>query len=693
MAEKILNTKIRLLIKTYAEWEAIKGTFKPLRGEVCLCEIPAGSAEATTAPTVLFKVGDGLKTFGELKWASALAADVYAWAKKATPDWSDFPALPIEVIDTESGNFVTDIEYANNQVIVHRGNVGWGDIQSKPSLVNTVKATGDAEISMTPTTAASGDVTVTAAHAPHAAGDAKTASTQEISGYKGTGTIKIPKLVTNAYGHVTEIAEETVTITMPSEQVIDTGVHSVSLSGGTDNGTLKLTVDDTSTDKIKVTGLDSAAYVSVDSLNATAKGYADAVEDKLPTSADYGVLEVKAGTGIEVTGDAQRPVVGVKANTYDAHGAAAAVLGTSADTAAANTVYGAKAAAAAASSAAAAAQADATTAKTKIETFLGTITPDGSQDIIDTLKEINDYVGDHGEEFATLSGRVTNIENGTTTVPKATEADTLDGKHADDFADSTENGAKALAQGVKDVVDVNKAIWDKAGTALQAATFNSYIEGKSMSDAELKSYADGVSAQSVTDAKAELLGTDNDNEENKTILGAINYASRIAGAEASLAVQQVIGDTGDAAGSLTVYGAKAYADLCASETLTDANEYTAEKIGEVNDRIDEIVTSGPITQITTSEGKGLKVTGKSQIDIDDTVVFVFNCNYDSDTFYIDGTSFQIPEGGTWYGMLGAEGFENPVGQIITYNTHTIYDSTGTTQTLPFTITPGEMYHT
>ena len=79
---KEIRTRIALKQLTYAEWDAIKDTYKPLRGEVCFCEIPEGNAEATNAPTVLFKVGDGVNVFGQLNWASALAADVYSWAKK-----------------------------------------------------------------------------------------------------------------------------------------------------------------------------------------------------------------------------------------------------------------------------------------------------------------------------------------------------------------------------------------------------------------------------------------------------------------------------------------------------------------------------------------------------------------------------------------------------------------------------------
>ena len=97
MAEQILKTRIALRINDYAYWSKLEGVaepankvpgegtngfYVPYRGEVCFCEIPENNGTATTAPTVLFKVGNGTDYFKDLKWASALAADVYEWAKK-----------------------------------------------------------------------------------------------------------------------------------------------------------------------------------------------------------------------------------------------------------------------------------------------------------------------------------------------------------------------------------------------------------------------------------------------------------------------------------------------------------------------------------------------------------------------------------------------------------------------------------
>ena len=83
MAEKILNTRIQLKYDTLANWEA--STFKLKAGELAIVSL-GNVKDGTTAGEVnqhpvLFKVGTGDHTFSQLPFASALAADVHAWAK------------------------------------------------------------------------------------------------------------------------------------------------------------------------------------------------------------------------------------------------------------------------------------------------------------------------------------------------------------------------------------------------------------------------------------------------------------------------------------------------------------------------------------------------------------------------------------------------------------------------------------
>lgn len=100
--EKILNTRIALKIDTYANWTLSNETtqanktnadFVLKHGEIGLCEIKGDDSIQTVDPNglsktqVLFKVGDGVTAFKNLQWASALAADVYSWAKQSETDF------------------------------------------------------------------------------------------------------------------------------------------------------------------------------------------------------------------------------------------------------------------------------------------------------------------------------------------------------------------------------------------------------------------------------------------------------------------------------------------------------------------------------------------------------------------------------------------------------------------------------
>ena len=110
MAEKILNTRIQLKYDTYAAWTTNDPILK--KGEVAIATIATGSTEtvnSVTPPQVLIKVGDGSKHYSELPFASALAADVYSWAKASTkPSYS---ASEITGLTEYIGGVDTDTQY------------------------------------------------------------------------------------------------------------------------------------------------------------------------------------------------------------------------------------------------------------------------------------------------------------------------------------------------------------------------------------------------------------------------------------------------------------------------------------------------------------------------------------------------------------------------------------------------------
>lgn len=119
MASKTLKTRIKLKYDTLANWQGDGADVVLLKGEVAICEVPTGdSLEQVTPPAILFKVGDGEKTFAELPWVSGLAADVYAWAKAATkPTYTaqEVGAAPTNHNHTTSA--ITDFTSAVNGLI------------------------------------------------------------------------------------------------------------------------------------------------------------------------------------------------------------------------------------------------------------------------------------------------------------------------------------------------------------------------------------------------------------------------------------------------------------------------------------------------------------------------------------------------------------------------------------------------
>lgn len=141
MAEKTLQTRIKLRYASYSEWQS--STLKLLAGEVALCYVPANNDEIkNTAPTVLFKVGDGSKVFSELQWASARAADVYNWAKQST--------LPVEKLG--NGNVVASISWdaENNKLKYETASVatseGLKGLQDLVAGINTRLGTAETDI-------------------------------------------------------------------------------------------------------------------------------------------------------------------------------------------------------------------------------------------------------------------------------------------------------------------------------------------------------------------------------------------------------------------------------------------------------------------------------------------------------------------------------------------------------------------
>ena len=110
-----IQTRIQLKYDTLAHW--MSSTFVPMKGEVCIAEIPTGATASpdgntlsNNPPAIGIKIGDGVTghTFSVLPWIQAIAGDVYSWAKAATkPTYS---AEEIENIDSYIAGQIQDTD-------------------------------------------------------------------------------------------------------------------------------------------------------------------------------------------------------------------------------------------------------------------------------------------------------------------------------------------------------------------------------------------------------------------------------------------------------------------------------------------------------------------------------------------------------------------------------------------------------
>ena len=148
---KTLNTRIQLRYDELANWNSTAGkAFVLNKGEAAICYVKAVIDNTTglqiTPPTMLIKVGDGNTTFENLPWVSALAADVYGWAKAdKKPDYtaeeikglSDYISGAIQDTDTQYQIVKGSDDYTYKLQSKPLGGSTWTDV----STINIPKDT------------------------------------------------------------------------------------------------------------------------------------------------------------------------------------------------------------------------------------------------------------------------------------------------------------------------------------------------------------------------------------------------------------------------------------------------------------------------------------------------------------------------------------------------------------------------
>ena len=136
MANTTLNTRIQLKYDTYENWSSNNPVL--LAGEIAVTTVQSAQSPVSQVPAILFKVGDGTNKFNALNWASAIAADVYPWAKASVKP--TYQASEIEGLEEYISGQIqdTDTQYQ----IIASGTNGI-QLQSRPKTGGAWSNVGD----------------------------------------------------------------------------------------------------------------------------------------------------------------------------------------------------------------------------------------------------------------------------------------------------------------------------------------------------------------------------------------------------------------------------------------------------------------------------------------------------------------------------------------------------------------------
>lgn len=263
MATTTLNTRIALKYDTLTNWNASEFILK--KGEVAICSLAnSETAEQSTPPAVLLKVGDGDHKFRELPWASGLAADVYGWAKAPTKPSYTPSEVGADASGAAAGALASAKKYTDEKIAAipkaAEYTLETGSADGSLVLKKDGVAVGDAAVVKGwATLLAKAQKGVDDAAAAAAAAQAAQ-STADGKYSKPAGGI--PK---------TDLAQAVQTSLGKADTALQNH-QTVTLESGTNNGTVKITVNGTATDNVAVKGLKSAAYTESSAYATAAQG-------------------------------------------------------------------------------------------------------------------------------------------------------------------------------------------------------------------------------------------------------------------------------------------------------------------------------------------------------------------------------------------------------------------------------------
>lgn len=139
MANKTFKTRILLKYDSYTNWTTNNPVLKA--GEVAIATIASGNTQqvnSVTAPQTLMKVGDGINAYNSLPFVSALAADVYDWAKASVKPSYNYTEIgeyaEYRIVET-NGDYKLQVRYG--------GEGSWIDAPNDSATIPLAKVVSD----------------------------------------------------------------------------------------------------------------------------------------------------------------------------------------------------------------------------------------------------------------------------------------------------------------------------------------------------------------------------------------------------------------------------------------------------------------------------------------------------------------------------------------------------------------------
>ena len=282
MATKELLTRIQSKISTLAEWKAVETTFKPLRGEICIAEIPSNDPTATTAPTMLIKIGDGTSFFKDLTWLSARAADVQSFLKIDSEGnaWtqSNFEAWIkslVTIDDVDTSAFATKTALAGVEATANQNKTDIANLSTTVDTLSTTHGTDKAALE------------ASIAAAKKAADDAQA----DIDAYQTSNDAAVAQALADAKAYTDELKNGQVALN--TENIGKNATAISELASTIQDGT---TIDSFADVETALAGKQAVGDYAT---KAEAQGYADAKNDAIAEAKKAGTDAAAAVTALE----------------------------------------------------------------------------------------------------------------------------------------------------------------------------------------------------------------------------------------------------------------------------------------------------------------------------------------------------------------------------------------------------------